>query len=142
MSGRVGLSTWFPDRPPTWGDVSMIGVGLVLLLTNVPLRRPLSWQAVGVGFVAVLLALGPGANTGLAASLGRWFRGIGIDGRMAVILLYCCALALLFAFVPLRLAFLMHAFLGGILANTLYAVAYVVWARVGRGWRVDQADTD
>ncbi|WP_323172916.1 hypothetical protein [Natrialba sp. PRR66] len=138
MSGRVGPSMWFPDRSPTRTDISMIGVGVVLLLVNVPFHQPLSWRAIAVGFVAVLFVLGPGANTQLAASVGQWFREIGADGRMGVILLYCCAVVLLLVVVPIRLTFLPHAFIGGILANTLYAVAYVAWAKKGRGWWINQ----
>ncbi|WP_152041195.1 hypothetical protein [Salinigranum salinum] len=52
------------------------------------LGEPLLWSWVAVGFVALVVAAGPGANSTPGKQLGRWFRSIGGVGRATVIVLF------------------------------------------------------
>lgn len=81
------LSTWVPDRQPTWTDVLMGVLAVFWWPINI-LGEPLLWSWVAVGFVALVVAAGPGANSTPGKELGHWFRSIGVAGRAAVIVLF------------------------------------------------------
>lgn len=129
MRGRVGPSTWFPDRPPKRSEIVSGACALGLLLLSLPLVRSPSWTEVGIGFVAVCFALGPVAETAVGDAIGGRFRAIGVGGRVAVIVIYRCAISLVVVFAPLLIAFLNNAAIGGIVAIATYLVAYLGWSR-------------
>lgn len=129
MCGRVGPSTWFPDRPPKRSEIGSATCALALLVLHLPLLPSPSWTGVGAGFGAAGLALGPAADTAVGSAIGRWFRAIGVGGRAAVIAIYCCALSLLLLFASTPLAFLYSATIGWIAAIATYLVAYLGWSR-------------
>ncbi|WP_380676583.1 hypothetical protein [Salinigranum sp. GCM10025319] len=63
----------------------------VLAVCWLPLNifgEPLLWSWVAVGFVALVVAAGPGANSTPGKRVGHWFRSIGVAGRAAVIVLF------------------------------------------------------
>jgi len=142
MGDRIGLSTWFPDRPPTWGEAVSTAGALGVFILTLPRLQSLWWLGVGGGFGLVLLSLGLWANTALGTRIGQWFRAIGMGGRAVVIVLYLVAVFVLFESVSVPFAVVGAVSKGGLLAAILYVVAWAVWAGDVRGWRLEQAGTD
>ena len=91
VRGRV--ARWLPAEPPTWLDV-IVGVGATLSLVGNVVAAPFSRGWFVVGFVAFVVAVGPGANSAFGARVGRWFREIGTPARAALILAFATAVFL------------------------------------------------
>jgi len=90
---RERVARWLPAQSPTWLDV-VIGVSTALSLVGNVVAAPFSRGWFVVGFVAFVVAAGPGANSAFGARVGRWFQGIGKRGRGASILAFAAAVGL------------------------------------------------
>jgi hypothetical protein len=104
------------------------------------LGEPLLWSWVAVGFVALVVAAGPGANSTPGKELGRWFQSIGIAGRATVIVLFIIGFWVVqttFA-VPPRPVLSFGA--GIISAIPLVVAAHLLIAGRPTGWRVNTSD--
>jgi hypothetical protein len=104
------------------------------------LGEPLLWSWVAVGFVALVVATGPGANSTPGRELGHWFRSIGVAGRATVIVLFIVSFWVVqttFA-VPPRLVLSFGA--GIISAIPLVVAAHLLIAGRPTGWRANTSD--
>lgn len=72
MSDRIGLSTGFPERPPTWGEVISIASVLGAFVLTVPRLQSLWWPGVGGGSVRSFShsACGPTRRSGPTSASG------------------------------------------------------------------------
>lgn len=138
VSGMVRrlLSTYVPDRPPTWTEVGLAALVGVMFGSSVIVRRP-RWPAVVVGFVVFALAVGPVATTSVGRRVGDWFRGIGTSGRTVVIGLFILTVAVASRTVPALMVLLGDAAYGGLAAVALFTTVHVAVAGEISGWRVD-----
>lgn len=134
MSDQFGLSRYLPDRAPTWTEV-VIGafIALSIVPSFLPPSRPALPAAI-IGFLAFAIALGPGARSSLGARIGRWFRDIGATGRLAVILGFAAAVAVVGVSGAVPMAPLRDAATGGLAAVLLYLTAHLVAAKEISGW--------
>ena len=134
MDDRSAIAAYFPDRPPTWTEVGL--AALIVVPTLVPPFRsgPPSVPALIGGFLTFTAALGPIANTTLGVRVGRWFRGIGKDGRAAVIVPFAVAVAAIFRIDAVPSELIADAAVGGLLACVLSVLAYVLLAGEVSGW--------
>jgi hypothetical protein len=112
----------------------------VLAVCWLPLNifsEPLLWSWVAVGFVALVVAAGPGANSTPGKKLGHWFRSIGVAGRATVIILFFISFWVVRTTftIPARLVVSFGA--GIISAIPLYVVAHLLIAGRPTGWRVN-----
>ncbi|ELZ12604.1 hypothetical protein C479_04387 [Halovivax asiaticus JCM 14624] len=131
MRDRIDPALWFPERAPKRSEALSAGSGVALGLLFVPILESPWWPGIGAGFVAVLLAPGPIANTALGDTIGRWFRAIGVGGRLTVIALYCCVMVVTVVLMPVPFAEVTSTLLGGLLGITVYVASFFVWARSG-----------
>ena len=133
------LSTWTPDRQPTWTDVLMGVLAVFWVPLNI-LGEPLLWSWVGVGFVALVVAAGPGANSTPGTKLGHWFSSIGVAGRAAVIVLFIISFWAVQATsdVPSRLVVSLGT--GVISAIPLIVAAHLLIDGRPVGWRANTSD--
>ena len=138
MIRRV-LSTYLPDRPPTWTEV---GIAVLVVVTyGFPLhvRRPW-WPAVILGFVLFVLALGPIANTSIGRRIGNWFREIGLGGRAVAIGLLALTTVVVSRTMPGLMELLGNAAYGGLAAVVLFIALHLLIAGEISGWLPDRSD--
>jgi len=139
MAVKRVLSTWTPDRQPTWTD-ALIGLLAVFWLPINILGEPLLWSWVAVGFVMFVVAAGPGANSAPGEKIGHWFRSIGVAGRATVIVLFIITFWVVettFAIPPRPVV---SFGTGGISAIPLVVAAHLLIAGRPTGWRADTPD--
>lgn len=141
-SSVIQLSTYFPDRAPTWTEV-LIGV-LVGINFGFDVLSPetMSWPAVVAGFLVFSVALGPGGNSPFGRRVGQWFRDIGATGRLAVIGSFALSAIVMSRFNAVPYALIADAASGGLFACFLYLIAYLVLAKEVHGWKANQANGD
>jgi len=140
MSRQI-LSTYVPDRPPTWTEVG-IAVLVVGMIAPSFVVRELLWSAVAVGFVLFALAVGPVANTLFGRRVGDWFRAIGLSGRTTVIVLFIGLVAVVAGTLPDLMMLLADVAYGGLAALVLYTTLHLLVAGEISGWRSDADDTE
>lgn len=78
-------SDWSPDGHPTQWEFAfslLAGVAALVSLWNATSVR---WPWVVAGVLAFGIAVGPAGSTVVADRVGAWFRGIGLAGRLLVI---------------------------------------------------------
>lgn len=131
-------SLWLPDRVPTWADVVLAVLIAFEVWTEIRPGEPFSWPHAAVGFVAALVAMGPGTETRVGKAVGRWFRRIGTLGRGVAILLYFVGLFVVFETVGTPPEGPTTGFVMGFLsAAGLLIVVHVASAREVNGWIPD-----
>jgi hypothetical protein len=129
MRIRHRLSGYFPDRPPTWTDIILIGLITMSVAANALPASTIAWSAVAAGFlvltsVVILTAF-------LPLDIGGLFDKIGGLGRLfAVFLIVIVVLSLHFVIAPSVPIY--DAVLGVLFAAVLYLVVYV--AGTISGW--------
>jgi hypothetical protein len=112
-----------------------MGVLAVFWLPLNILGEPLVWSWVAVGFVALVVAAGPGANSTPGTELGHWFRSIGVAGRVTVILLFILGFWVVQTTFTLPPRLVISLGTGIISAIPLYVVAHLLIAGRPTGWR-------
>jgi hypothetical protein len=85
------LSTWYPERPPTWTDVLVGVLALLWIPINLASLRTIHWSWMVGGAAIGLVSVGPLANSRAGKRVGAWFRAIGVGGRIVVILSFAAA---------------------------------------------------
>jgi hypothetical protein len=141
MAHRIGLSTYLPDRPPTWSEVGL--AGLVLGNFGLSLQFGLPWwPAVLIGFISFAFALGPGANTAVGNRVGHWFRQIGNARRATVILLFVLVIATVSQLAPQLMLLLADVGYGGLAACVAFTILHVLVAGEISGWRPNRSSVD
>jgi len=142
MAGTAQLSTYLPDRQPTWLELLLAALVLPRVVWGLYGGPHTSWLAIGVGVLVFALALGPVANTVLGGRVDRWFRGLGVAGRAVVIVLFAVAVyvAVWVGAVPEQ--WLADVGTGGLLAVLGYLAAFVTVSGGVSGWwaRPEQAE--
>lgn len=133
MELRSAISAYVPDRPPTWTEV---GLGVLLLVVYGPqvVFDPPSIPAFLIGFFAFATALGPLSRTTTGARIGDWFRRIGVGGRAAVIVLFAVVTVWAFTLESVPAATIADAAVGGLLACVLFLLIHVLLAGDVSGW--------
>ena len=121
------IAAWLPERTPTWTDVTMAGLGLLLLSLSLVTSAAIAWPVVAVGAVLSIVAMGPFATTRIADRLDAWAEARGRRGRLVVIGLFAVGtwLAVWLADAP---ATALTSFATGIFAGTAVFVAIHVWS--------------
>lgn len=135
MVAEEVLSSWVPDRQPTWTDVlvSMFAIGRV----TIELRsEPLSGAWFTVGFLSFLVAGGPVARSAIGRSVGDWFRAIGPTGRGLVILLFAIAVWATYARFDVPSRPVTSFTVGLMCAIPLFVFAHVRVAGRPEGWGI------
>ena len=133
------LSTWTPDRQPTWTDVLMGVLAVFWLPLNI-LGEPLLWSWVAVGFVALVVAAGPGTNSAPGKELGHWFGSIGVAGRATVIVLFIISFWVVQATLDVPSRLVVSLGTGVISAIPLVVAAHLLIAGRPTGWRANTPD--
>lgn len=141
MIRQSRLSTYVPDRPPTWTEIGLAVLVLIMFGSFLLLGIPW-WPAVATGFVVFALALGPVANTAFGSRVGHWFREIGKRGRTVVIILFALTVAVVARTAPESMALLGDAAYGGLAACVVYTLIHVIVAGEVSGWRPDRPEPD
>jgi len=132
------LSAYFPDRSPTWIDLLiaiLIGVEVGL---DVISPATISWRAAVTGFLVFSVALGPGANSPLGRRIGRWFRNIGVTGRLVVIVIFTIAAVITVRFDTVPTDLIADAASGGLLSTFLYLITYILCAGGVSDWNLNR----
>jgi len=139
MGAVFDVDAYFPDRPPTWLEV---GLTLLVLGTVVGdfLSDSVSLPAAVAGFLLFVVAIGPGAASGVGKRVGRWFRGIGTAGRAVVIVLFFVAVAVLSRFNWVPMGTLGDGASGGLVAVALFVVVHAARSGEVSGWTAGSAD--
>jgi len=140
MSRQV-LSTYVPDRPPTWFEVGLAVLMLGLVGSSFRVGQPM-WPAFVVGFVLFALAVGPVANTSFGRRVGGWFRGIGVGGRAAAIMLFIGLVAVVARMLPDLMVLVGDIGYGGLAAMVLFTTLHLLVAGEISGWRPDADSTE
>jgi hypothetical protein len=84
MNSLFEMETYLPNRPPTWLEVFML-VGLLPLAVVVyQWYAPLSLPAVGLGFVGIIILIGPVSQTRHGKRLNQWEWEPGVVERVGV----------------------------------------------------------
>jgi len=128
-------SGWLPDRPATWTDVGMVGLGSLMAVSQLLIADSVAWGWVVGGFLVTGLAAGPVASTSSGGRFGDWFRSIGVGGRAALIVAYAVLVGAIFATVAVPLDAVAGVVAGSIVALVGYGVAHVVASDTIDGWR-------
>jgi len=139
MSRQV-LSTYVPDRPPTWFEVGLAVLMLGLVGSSFRVGKPV-WPAFMGGFVLFALAVGPVANTSFGCRVGDWFRGIGVSGRAAVIMFFIGLVAVVARMLPDLMELVGDVGYGGLAAMILHTTLHLLVAGEVSGWRPDVDST-
>ncbi|MEA1932520.1 hypothetical protein [Halohasta litorea] len=141
MGLRTRLTTYVPDRPPTWLEVGL--AVLILVVYGLSLTTRSLWiPAVVAGFVLFALGLGPVSNSAVGRRFGNWFRGIGYSGRGTLIVLFAVGVAVGSQsplFPTLLLADIAY---GGLGACVLFTALHLAVARDVSGWSTPRSDAD
>jgi len=141
MGLRTRLSTYVPDRPPTWSEVGLAVLTLVVYGSSLTIWLP--WPpAVVAGFVAFALALGPVSNSAVGRRFGDWFRGIGYRGRGTLIVLFAIGVAVGSQFPWFPTLLLADIAYGGLGACLLFTALHLAVARDVSGWSTPRSDAD
>ena len=82
------LSAWFPDRAPTWTDVAVAALAVAWLVFDLRSLDRVAWGWVAAGFLSFVVGAGPGAKSAPGRAVGRWFRAVGVVGRILLVLLF------------------------------------------------------
>ena len=138
---RQLLSTYLPDRPPTWTEIGLAVLMLGLVGLSVHVGEPVG-SAFVAGFVLFALAVGPVANTSFGCRVGDWFRGIGFSGRAAVISLFIGLVAVVARMFPELMELLGNVGYGGLAAMVLFTTLHLLVAGEVSGWRPDADSTE
>jgi hypothetical protein len=139
MAVKRVLSTWTPDRQPTWTDVLMGVLAVSWLPFNI-LGEPLLWSWVAVGFVTLVVAAGPGANSTPGKELGQWFRSIGVAGRATVLVLFIISFWIVQTTFAVPYLPVLSFGAGIISAIPLVVAAHLLIAGHPTGWRANTSD--
>jgi len=137
----MGLSTYVPDRPPTWTEVGsqlliVVGFGLSLQF------RSLWLPAVITGFVVNALIFGPVANSAVGRRVEDWFRGIGASGRLTVIIGFAVTAVVGTQTALVSTLLLANFAYGGLAALVIFTVVHAFVAGEISGWWPDDSPVD
>ncbi|SIQ88084.1 hypothetical protein SAMN05421858_0680 [Haladaptatus litoreus] len=129
------VSSWLPNRPPTWVEVGTTVLCSIGIVMNIFPSDSISWNWVVAGFVLFAVTLGPASNSSFGKRVGSWFRGIGVGGRVLVIVLY--AVGVLWALLTFDLPTArITSFIAGLwLAIVLFQLAHVADAGEIDEWK-------
>jgi len=116
----------------------MVGLGSLLVVTNLLNAETVAWGWVVGGFLLTGLAAGPVASSSAGRRFGDWFRSIGVGGRAALIVSYAVVVWAVFAMVAVPLDAVFGVVAGSMVALVGYGVAHVVTADEIRGWHSRQ----
>ena len=117
-----------------------MGVLAVLWLPINIFGEPLLWSWVVVGFVALVVAAGPGANSAFGKKLGHWFRSIGVAGRASVIILFFVSFWVVQTSFTIPARLVVSFGTGIISAVPLVVAAHLLIAGRPTGWRANIPD--
>ncbi|MCH7661148.1 MAG: hypothetical protein IH933_11425 [Euryarchaeota archaeon] len=137
MSVRSALSSYFPNRPPTWMEVVIVAVVAVSFAPSFFSPSTLLWPAVLFGFLGFLVVAGPVANTTLGKEFGDWFQRIGGVGRLFVVFLFVVGVLALLQFSLVPPAWVDDTIAGMFLGIVVYMLSYILLAGGVSGWRSD-----
>lgn len=127
------LETWSPERPPTWTDVLVGLLALIWIPLNLASLRTIHWGWVFLGVLIGLVSTGPIANSRTGKRVGRWFRGIGVGGRLACILSFFVAVWLVSDRVDVPSETVTSAVAGFMLSLVSYLLVHALRSgRIGR----------
>ncbi|ATW87253.1 hypothetical protein halTADL_0440 [Halohasta litchfieldiae] len=141
MAQWLRLSTYVPDRPPTWTEVGLAVLVVVTHGLSLQFRSP--WlPAVLAGFVLFSLAIGPVANSTVGRRVGDWFRTIGYRGRGTLIVLFAIGVAVGAQSPVVPTLLLADIGYGGLGACVLFTALHLIVARDVSGWSTDESGVD
>ncbi|MGA9400503.1 hypothetical protein [Haladaptatus sp.] len=129
------VSDWFPDRPPTWGEILPTTLISFSLAADPSVFDTISWAWVAVGFVLTGIGLGPARATALGKRFGQWFRDIGVTGRISAIILFFVVAWGTLLTVEIPIAVIDSFVVGMWAALILYFLAHIAHAGEISGWR-------
>ena len=121
---------WFPDGTPSRTDLLVAALALPVVVQNLLVPSSLAWPWVAVGFVAFAVAMGPVAASSLGKRVGTWFRGIGTEGRLLVLLAVVAASWLVTEIVEGTFTPLHSLGTGGLFAVVVFVTVRTVYARI------------
>ncbi|AGB38137.1 hypothetical protein [Natronococcus occultus] len=128
------LDRWYPERAPTWADVFVVGLALVVPSRHLIRTDPILWRWVAIGFLLGLGSLGPLANSAIGLQAGSWFRKIGGAGRIATTALAALVVAVTMYQFDILTAVVASFGVGVIASVLVYATMYVARAGEIDGW--------
>ena len=120
------LSTWYPERPPTWTDVLVGVLALLWIPINLASLRTIHWSWMVGGAAIGLVSVGPLANSRGGKRVGAWFRAIGIGRRLAVILTFAAAVWIVSNRVDVPSEIVTSAVGGFMISLVVYLLAYLI----------------
>lgn len=128
------LERWHPERAPTWADVLVTVLALLVLSRHLLGTGPHHRTWIVVGFVTGLVSLGPLANSAIGLQAGAWFREIGGAGRIATTALAALVAAVTVYQFDVSTAVVASFGIGVIVSVFVYVATYVARAREIDGW--------
>ncbi|MCO8254752.1 hypothetical protein NKF26_13175 [Haladaptatus sp. AB618] len=129
------VSDWFPDRSPTWGEITIVLFSSFGTVTSLFDLGTISWWWVAAGFVLTGTAAGPAGTTTVGKRFGQWFRDIGVTGRASAIILFAVVVWGTRFTVDVPVVGVESFVAGMWVALILYLLAYIVKTREIDGWR-------
>jgi hypothetical protein len=133
MNRTDRLTPVVPDRQPTWTEIGIGVLVVIMLVSGLWSFDPISWTAVTLGILATWLVAGPVATSSVGERIDRWSEAAGLGVRIVVLV---CVLAVLLAVATwLVPSWLANGFtLGLLLASLGWLCYHVVRAGGVSGW--------
>ncbi|WP_121744185.1 hypothetical protein [Natronorubrum halophilum] len=126
---------FFPNRPPTKGDLVSAVCGILLVALNASTVHDWRWVAVGV--VVGAIVLGPLAQSPVGRRVEVSFRDLGIDGRILVLVVGIVAVLALLFLSPIPIEIAVDVLVGVMILVPFYVLAHLLVARDIGDWSPD-----
>lgn len=136
---RERLSNWigacFPNRPPTWTEVGIVTVCVLVYVPQLIFSAAVSWTMVAVGIVTTIGLIVGGSHSTAGRKFGSWFKSISGGSRITLILVFVIAIGTISILTPLSYVQFGNLGTGGIVAIFFYTIAHVLWAGKISEWQ-------
>ncbi|MDG5758753.1 hypothetical protein QA600_05305 [Natronococcus sp. A-GB1] len=123
------LDRWYPERAPTWADVFVVVLALIVLSRHLIGTGPIHWGWVTIGFLTGLGSLGPLANSASGLRAGNWFREIGGARRIATTAVAALVAAVIAFQFDVSTAVVASFGIGAIASVFVYVIGHILSAR-------------
>ena len=133
------LSNWigmcFPNRPPTWTEVGIVTLCVIVYVPQLIFSEAVSWTMVAIGILTTIGLIVGGYHSTTGRKFGSWFKSISGGSRITLILLFVIATGTIGILTPLSYVQFGNIGTGGILAIFFYTIAHVLWTGEISGWQ-------
>ena len=132
------LTTYFPDRTPTWTEVVVVLLVIVGFVPSYYATPPRSWIVFVAGFVLALVLVGPVANSRIGRRVKDSFDRFPPVARVFLLTFVILGIGIPFWVGPLPNWILGDATIGAVISMLVYYIAFVAVSGEISGWTTQQ----